>query len=518
VLYFVFPAIKALHELGHATAAKAGGGEVHDIGIVVLVLLPVPYVEASAATVFKSKYSRAMVGAAGVAAELFAAAIAFYIWLIIEPGMVRATLFNIMLIASVSTLIFNGNPLLRYDAYYILADLIEIPNLAARSTRYWGYLVERYLFGVSESEFPDATIGERIWFVFYGFASTVYRIVVTIVIALFIASRFFVIGVILALWALVAMAVFPLFRAVKHLAGNSRLQRHRKRAVTVTLTLVTAAIGFVLFVPMPYHSHAEGVIWLPEQAVVRAGANGYFKDFLIAPGSTVAKGQALTESVDPVLEAQLRQTTAKVAELEAEYTANFVTDRTKAQIVSDRLDAERARLARSVERVDALTAHANTDGVFVVSQMGDMPGRYYRKGDLLGYVMGKAAPLVRVVVPQDAVDNVRSATDRIRLRLVNRPGVVLTGRIVREVPAGEEQLPSAALAAEGGGEIATDPRDAKAPKALQRMFQFDVEIGDSAGIARFGQRVYLRFEYQMTPLSVQWYRSIRLLFLSHLEI
>lgn len=517
-LYLVFPLIKALHELGHATATKAGGGEVHDMGIVLLVLLPVPYVEASAATVFKSKYRRALVGAAGVAVELFVAALAFYLWLLIEPGIVRAMLFNVMLIASVSTLLFNGNPLLRYDAYYVLADLIEIPNLAARSTRYWGYLVERYLLGVSESEAPDATLGEKAWFVCYGFASTIYRVIVTIVIAMFIAGRFFVIGVILALWAVGAMAVFPVFKAVKHLAGNPRLHRHRSRAITVTTAVVVGLIGFIFLVPVPYHSHAEGVVWLPEQAVVRAGANGYFQDFLIEPGSAVVKGQALAQSADPALEAQLRQSAAKVAEFEAEYAANFVLDQTKAQIASDRLDAERARLARSRERTDALVARANTDGVFIVSQMGDMPGRYYHKGDLFGYVMGRTAPIARVVVPQDAVDNVRTATDRIRLRLANQPGVVMSGKMLREVPGGEEQLPSVALAAEGGGEIATDPRETKNPKALQRMFQFDVEIEDLNRVDRFGQRVYVRFEHQMTPLSVQWYRNIRRMFLSSLSI
>ena len=246
-------------------------------------------------------------GAAGVAVELFVAAIAFYVWLLIEPGIVRALLFNVMLIAGVSTLLFNGNPLLRYDAYYILADLIEIPNLAARSTRYWGYLIERYLLGVHESEPPNATFGEKMWFVCYGFASTIYRIMVTIVIAMFIAGQFFVVGVILALWAVGAMAVFPVFKAVKHLAGSPRLHKHRSRAITVTAALVLGLAGFIFLVPMPYHSHAEGVVWLPEQAMVRAGANGYFQDFLINPGAAVVKGQALAQSIDPALDAQLRQ-------------------------------------------------------------------------------------------------------------------------------------------------------------------------------------------------------------------
>src|SRR5262249_35067705 len=157
VLYLAFPVIKMLHELGHATATKAGGGEVHDLGIMVLVLLPVPDGGAAASAVFKAKYRRAMVGAAGIAVELFIAALAFYLWLLVEPGLLRATLFNVMLIASVSTVLFNGNPLLRYDAYYILADLIEMPNLAGRSTRYWGYLIERYILGVREAETPEAS-------------------------------------------------------------------------------------------------------------------------------------------------------------------------------------------------------------------------------------------------------------------------------------------------------------------------------------------------------------------------
>src|SRR5262249_38846026 len=161
-LYLVFPVIKALHEMGHASATKAGGGEVHDLGIIFLVLLPVPYVDASAASVFRSKYRRAVVGAAGMGVELFVAAIAFYLWLLIEPGLLRATLFNVMMIASVSTVLFNGNPLLRYDAYYILVDLIEIPNLAARSARYWRYLIERYILGVHEAEAPDASLAEKV--------------------------------------------------------------------------------------------------------------------------------------------------------------------------------------------------------------------------------------------------------------------------------------------------------------------------------------------------------------------
>ncbi|HUJ86767.1 MAG TPA: hypothetical protein VLX30_07960 [Burkholderiales bacterium] len=519
VLYLVFPVIKALHELGHASATKAGGGEVHDMGIILLVLLPVPYVEASAASTFRSKYARALVGAAGMAAELFVAAIAFYIWLLIEPGVVRAVLFNVMLIASVSTLIFNGNPLLRYDAYYILSDLIEMPNLAARSLRYWGYLIERYALGVEDAEAPEATRGEKAWFVFYGIASSLYRVLVTAVIALFIAGRFFIIGVLLAAWALVAMAVIPVVRGIRHLASSPRLHKRRRRAIAVTLGVVGALVLLVLAVPVPYRSQAEGVVWLPEQAMVRAGENGFFGAFLVKPGTRVRKGEPLARCYDPALDATLHLSEARVAELEAQYGAEFVADRTKAQIVREQLDSARAALAVARDKAADLIVRAPGEGVFVAPRAADMPGRHFRKGELLGYVIGAdVQPLARVVVPQETIGAVRHATDRIEARLVDEPGRILSGRIVREIPAGEAYLPSRALATDGGGTIAIDPRDSKGPKALERMFQFDVSLSGLSGLHLFGERVYVRFDHRWEPLALQWYRKLRLLFLSHFSV
>src|SRR6185437_14654005 len=313
VLYLVFPLLKACHEMGHATATKARGGEVHDLGLIFLVMLPVPYVEASASTIFKSKYQRALVGAAGVAVELFIAALAFYLWLLVEPGTVRAVLYNIMVIAGVSTLVFNGNPLLRYDAYYILADLTEIPNLAVRSMRYWSYLLERYIYGAKELDPPDATRAEKGWLLFYGAASSAYRVLVTVLIALFIAGRFFFIGVILAIWAVAVMALLPVFKAVRHLTRSSRLRGHRRRAIAVSVGGLATVLGVLLFVPMPSHTFAQGVVWLQEEALVRAGANGFLGDVLVQPGAHVAKGDALFRCIDPQLEARRRVSEARVA-------------------------------------------------------------------------------------------------------------------------------------------------------------------------------------------------------------
>ena len=212
LVWIIFPILKALHEFGHAFAIKLLKGEVHEMGIIFLVFTPIPYVDASSSLAFRSKWERALVGAAGIFVELFLAAIAVLVWVNVEPGFVRSVAYNVVLIAGVSSLLFNVNPLLRFDGYYILMDLLEIPNLGQRGNRYLAYLVQRYLFGIRDAEPPLSSRGERIWFSIYSSAAFVYRIFIYTAIIVFIASNFFIAGVLIALWAIASMIVYPLFK------------------------------------------------------------------------------------------------------------------------------------------------------------------------------------------------------------------------------------------------------------------------------------------------------------------
>ncbi len=519
LLGLVFPVIKALHELGHATATRAGGGEVHDMGVMLLVLMPVPYVDASAATVLRSRWSRAVVGAAGMLVEVFVAALAFYLWLAVEPGVVRALCFNVMLVAGVSTLIFNGNPLLRYDAYYILADLIEIPNLAQQSARYWGYLAERYVLRVHDASSPANSRSEAAWFAFYGIASTFYRLLVTIAIALFIATRFFFIGVVLALWAATMMAVVPVFKAFRLMQARPSLRERQRVALLAGGAVAALVVAFIVWVPVPMRVQAEGVVWLPEQATLRAGAAGFFSRFDAPPGSAVKAGQPLLASHDPTLAARLRGLEARVAELEATYSQEFVNDRVRADIVREQLVLEQDALEHARSRARGLTLAAPADGVFTVVQANDMAGRYYRQGEVLGYVLGVSRPVVRVLVEQAVVDAIARGTRGIELRAAGVPGNIMAGRIVRQVPAGSDEAPSRALVSQGGGRIAADPRDPQGRHTLERVFQIDVEPAAPFGLeGLYGQRVYLRFDLLPEPLAQQWYGGLRRLFLAHFSV
>jgi putative peptide zinc metalloprotease protein len=519
LLVVVFPLIKALHELGHATATRAGGGEVHDMGLMVLVMMPVPYVDASAATVLRSRWSRALVGAAGMAVELFIAALAFYLWLALEPGWLRAVCFNVMLVAGVSTLVFNGNPLLRYDAYYILADLVEVPNLARQATRYWGYLAERYLFRVREAVSPAQSTSERLWFGLYGLASTAYRLFVTFAIALFIGSQFFFVGVVLAMWSVATMIGLPIVRAVRQFHERPALRERRPTVVVVggaLLALLVAAIGLL---PVPFRTQAEGVLWLPEQALVRAGANGFVARVEATPDTPVQPGQWLVRSVDPGLDAQIRLFEARVAEQEASYLQTFVGDRSKMAIVARQLALEREALATARARAAGLVVAAGTGGTFRMARAADAPGRYYRKGEVMAYVLGDVTPIVRVVVAQSEADAVVAQTESVALRLADDMARVVPGRIVRAVPGAADQAPSGALVASGGGRLAVDPRDPNGRKTLERIFEIDVEMADPlVRPAAYGQRVHVRFEHRPQPLATQWYGALRRLFLTHFTV
>lgn len=518
VLWLCFPAVKFLHELGHGYAAKAGGGEVHEMGILLLVFMPVPYVDASAASGFRSKWRRVLVGAAGMLTEVFIASLFMFVWVAAEPGWVRAVAFNVMLIAGVSTVIFNGNPLLRYDGYYILSDLTEIPNLATRGNQYWRYLVERYVFRMAESEPPLATAGERWWLFFYTPAAFAYRTFILIAIVLYIAAEWFFIGVAFAVWGAITMLIWPLVKFAGYLLSIPRAARTRQRAIAISGIACGAILALLFLVPVPLRIQTQGVVWLPDEANVLAGADGFVRTALVEPGTYVPANTPLVESHDPEITAELRVLEARVAELEAKLDSQLFTERVQAEITRQDLTREHARYARMLERAEQLVARSSVSGRFTVERPQDLPGRYFRRGELLGYVIQDARRVVRAVVSQDDVDLVRSRLLRVDVRLAERIADVYPAAMAREVPAARDRLPSTALSSEGGGSIAADPRDPKGGKALASTFQFDLELPPEMPNVSYGGRVYVRFVLASEPLAKQWYRRIRQVFLARFNV
>ena len=518
LLGLMFVPVKILHELGHAFATKRWGGAVPEMGVMLLVFAPVPYVDSSSASAFRDKYRRAAVGAAGVLVELFLAALAMYVWVLAEPGTLRAAAFNVMLIAGISTVIVNGNPLLRFDGYYVLADLIEIPNLAQRGTRYWTWLCDRYLFGAREVEAPVESAAEKRWLLPYTVASWIYRAVITASIVLFVATKFFFFGVLIALWGALQFLVMPVYKSIKHIRTSPSLQRHRSRAVRVSSVLVAAAVLVFVTVPLPLRTQAQGVVWLPDSSLVRAGADGIVERWLVEPGSAVDRETPLLLMSDLELDAQLADARARVAEFQARYAAERFTQPGSAEVLLEKLAQEERALRRIEQRHADLIVQSAAAGVLVAPQHLDMVGQRFRKGALLGYLLDRDRLTARVVVTQRDIDLVRTKLQAVRLRFAENPARTFPAAVLREVPSGVDELPSQALTPAGGGEIPVDPQDSSGVKSLDRVFVFDVELPSDALPNTFGSRVYVRFEHAYEPLAKQWYRRVRQLFLSRFDV
>lgn len=518
LLALLFPLVKAVHELSHGLVCRLRGGEVHEIGLMLLVFYPVPYVDVSNASALVSKWQRALVGAAGMLAELFVAAIAFYLWLALEPGLARAMAYDVAVLASVTTLFFNANPLLRYDGYYILADLIECPNLGVRATRYWQYLAERFVFGVRNPERSDATPGERRWFLGYAPLSYVYRLFVSISIAVLVAQKFFFVGVLIAIWAVLASVLWPVFKGLRALWSGARFADRGPR-IRVVLAALTTVVALALFVlPLPYHTSGEGVLWLPERAILRAESGGFVREVLLSSGAALQPGQAVLQSVEPGLAARIDAQAAKVEEISAQFDAAWGVSQARAQQIEQDLNRELASLTRLRDEADRLTLRSPLAGMLLIDKPADLPGRFLRKGEVVGYVRTADAPLVRVVMPQSDVDTVRLATQRVEVKMPQSISDTWSAQLTRSVPAAARQLPSAVLGTKGGGPTAVDPRDEKGMATLESVFEFELELPAEVPHEWLGSRVHVRFEHVPEPVGQRMLRALRRAFLSHFQI
>lgn len=519
LLWLVFPIVKAIHELGHALAARSFGVEVHEMGVMFLVFAPVPYVDASSANALESKHQRAFVAAAGMIVELVIASIALAVWLSAEPGLLRTLALNTFLIASVSTLLFNVNPLLRFDGYYILADLLEIPNLRERANAYVLYLVERYGFG-SEHASPPSHAGssERAWLFAFAVSAFFYRLLVMAFIALLVLDFSLVLGSILLAATAIGWLGRPLLKGVRFLANSPKLRGRRPRAIGLTLGLVATIVLLVGFVPLPHRSRTEGVVWLPDEALVRASTAGFVDEILATPGQSVTPGMALLRCRDDRVRTEVARLEARLARLEVEERRARRSDASDAQILSERSRQAASELDRAAERLADLEIKSRASGALVLPEASDLPGRWLEQGQLIGYVVASDRLRVRAIVPESEIDLVRERLTRTDVRLAEDFDRVHAAHLVRIAPSATGELPSAALGAAGGGALAIERDGAARGRTREPVFEIDFELPAAVGDVGMGGRAHLRLDLGASTLWNRGVRRLRQTFLRALDV
>lgn len=517
LLVLAYPVLKAAHELGHAYATKVWGGEVHEIGIMLLIFMPVPYVDASASAAFASKWRRAVVGGAGIMVELATASLALIFWLNAEPGLARAFAFNLMMIGGISTLLFNGNPLLRFDGYFVFADLIEIPGLGQRSNQYFWYLCQRYILRIKDAESPVRAKGERKWLFFYAIFAFIYRVFIAFAIALFIASKFFIVGILLAIWALGNTFVKPLWTGAKFLATSPKLRQRRKPVLIGLGAGFAALVGFLVALPLPYATTATGVVWLDQQAFVRAETTGFVT---AAPVELreVKSGDPLFVLDEPALASRAKLTAARLEEAQFRLNSVLLIDQVQTDVYRDQIALIEGQLADTKERENSLVVRAYGDGRVLIPRPDALNGRLLSQGDAIGYLLDDTPMRLRVAVTQDREQLVRQRTENVAILFLREPDTPVAGRIVAEAPESQLFLPSAALATEGGGEFTLDPEGARELKALESVFLFDVMPEDGRPVRYIGERALVRFDHGYEPIAFRIWRNVRQLFLRQFNV
>jgi putative peptide zinc metalloprotease protein len=530
-LWAVFVLIKLIHELGHAFSCRRFGGECHELGIMFLVFIPTPYVDASSAWAFPSRWHRMFVGAGGMIVELFVASLLAIVWVNIgdKTSLGAVLCYNAMLIASVSTIVFNANPLLRYDGYYILSDFLEIPNLRQKSSEYALGLVKRHIFDVKATQ-PLPPIGQRIWLFLYAVASGIYRIFVGFVIILVVMYKIPILGALMAIGGVITWAVVPIGKLAKYLMLEPELHRKRGRAMAFCGALAVAGILLLGVFKFWVYVDTQGIVEPDQHEVLHVKTAGFVQRVAAHDGDRLKKGDVILVAKDAKLDAEIAARKAEVDGYQIQLRQAAAMDQGQYKALLPGLHAAQRQLKAAQQHQADLTIRAPLDGTLIAPHLIDMQGAYLSRGQEIGTVATMDSLVVRAALNQEDVElvsenaaNLTSAkagpNDPIQVLFVSD---LLAGKSLPAVAdadtfanAAQDKVPHPSLLQTGGGDLAADPTDPHGETPQVRQFEVRVKIANPGGQYSAGQRAYVRFQVKKEHLIVTWFNKLLQVLQSH---
>lgn len=511
LLYAALVVVKTLHEFGHALVCRRYGGEVHTMGVMFLIFTPLPFVDATASWSFRSHWHRTLVGAAGVLTEIFVAALAVFVWAWSGQGVVHSLAYNIMFIASVSTVLFNANPLLRFDGYYILSDLLDIPNLSTRSMNHLRHLAETYLFGCKDSTSPAESRREAVWFTIFGIASGIYRVVVFSGILLFVADQFLLAGLIMVVVCVISWVIVPLWKFGEYLATSPKLVRTRTRAVAVSLGLVTGVILLLAIIPFPNRFRAPGIMEAENYVVVVNDGPGYVQDLLVPSNTKVTPGTALLTLRNRELDFEIEAAQAQLAEVAAMET------KARSEAIADiePILKRRKTIIDTLEELRrqrrALVVRARTAGTWVCPKGRELVGTWLPRGTEVGEIVGQGPFRFSAVVAQDeAADLFVDRITKAEVRVFGQAGDNIGVASFEIIPYQQNQLPSPALGWLAGGEVEVSVSDNSGVKTVEPFFLVHGRLAPNPDVLFVhGRSGKMRLSLPPRPLLFQVWHAFR---------
>lgn len=396
--------LKVVHEAAHGVVCKMYGGSVRMAGLTFVLLAPIAYVDVTSAWRFRSKWQRVHVAAAGIYLETFIASLALLLWSRGGSGALQHICLNLAVMASATTILFNANPLMRFDGYYILSDVLELPNLYPSSQQWLSSWAGKQLLGLSASQpnFPPR------WGTFiraYAVTVFIWRVIVCAGMIAVAATMFHGAGIVLAGCGVVAWIALPLWRLAGVLCGGKSWQRPSWRRVSTLAGVASVTLLLCFVIPWPGARLAPAVVEYAPVVNVRAGAPGFVKEMRVENGQWVKRDEILAVLENRQLEFELAdlQLTLKQSELlsRANVSRQKLTD---SQAELEKAVAISKRIAEKQAQVEQLTIRASQSGQVVGRNLEHLVGVYLKEGDQLLMLGDESRKELQVSVEQDDLE------------------------------------------------------------------------------------------------------------------
>ncbi|MGE6781852.1 site-2 protease family protein [Ensifer adhaerens] len=453
-LWLAWVVSKLWHECQHGIVARLYGVEIREVGILFILFMPLgAYVDATGAWRVQSRWRRLHITAAGIMGELALGAAAVLLWSKADAGQWRAFLQSLIVATTLSTVVFNANPLMRYDGYYALVDLFRVSNLYQRGATAARDRAMRLLTGIGPK------VSEQGWIELYGWLAFAWRLVAASTLTLVATHLAFGFGLALAVVVVWTMVVVPLFRflltAWKVTAGN-------RRAASVRAAWVAAFLLVLWFAPIPIWLSAPGVIDYRDALEVRTTSAGIITDVFVRSGDRVEAGDPLARLSNQSLQADRRRLQARKAGVDILLSRALDSRDPSAQEGAEQaLAAMRDEIADTEQRVAGLEMTAQRSGVIYGNDIDALAGRWLERGELLGEIAEPQRMEIKVWLLPEDIDLLRKAGKEMSFRPAVFGAEPVSVELLRVDPTASDSLPPQSLTAEGGGPLAVDISGAK---------------------------------------------------------
>lgn len=505
LLWVILITLKLFHEFGHAYACKAFGGKVPEMGAFFIMGTPCAYVDATAAWGFGSVWKRMWVNLGGMYFELFCAAIGVIVWASTPPGLVNTAAYQVALMASIVTIGFNINPLAKFDGYYILGDLVGIPNLRQHAAAELKRVLTRVTLGLRSepSGFGRVT---RIGLVAFGVASAMYRTTVVIGLSAVLATKMFLVGLFVAA-AFIGITLFGIITKLgRYLWFSEETAGVRVRAVALSVVLVAGTLSLVGFVPLSRPVRLVGTLGTEAEATVYAPESAHIGTIAVAEGDRVAAGDLLGELAQPDLALSAVEAAASEQALRIEHDLLVATDMAEARELRPQLAYAATTSRESIARVERLRLVSPVEGRVLQTSPELDPGGFVRAGEPLMRI-GSGPWTVRLLLDEDAITRTDPRVgDAVACRSSVNPGVVLHGTVTSIASVGTRAIRDQAVTQVAGGPVTIDPNT---NEAGQPYYEVTVRLDDNTAGIPAGATVEARLSAQAETISDTIIRRVR---------